>query len=101
MTKMYVSEFESPAGQAGFAFPVGSEFANTIDQTPVDYNAGEAKSAAFAATTKLVRIHVDSICCIKFGAAPTATTSHRRMVAGQTEYYFVRPGDKVSAITTT
>lgn len=101
MSKLYISEFESPGGQAGFPFPVAGEYGNTTDQTPVDYNAGEAKSAAFAATTKLVRIHTDAICSIKFGTAPTATTSNRRMAAGQTEYYFVRPSDKVSAITNT
>lgn len=101
MSKLYVSEFESPGGQAGFPFPVANEAGNTTDQSPIDYSGGEAKSAAFAATTKLVRIHTDAICCIKFGTAPTATTSHRRFAAGQTEYYFVRPGDKVSAITTT
>lgn len=101
MSKLYVSEFESPGGQAAFPFPVGNEGGNTTDQTPVDYSGGEAKSAAFAATTKLVRIHTDAICSIKFGTSPTATTSNRRMAAGQTEYYFVRPSDKVSAITNT
>lgn len=100
-SKLYVSEFESPAASAGFPFPVGTEYANTTDQSVIDYSGGSAQSAAFATTTKLVRIHTDSVCCIKFGANPTATTSHRRMAAGQTEYYFVRPGDKVAAVITT
>lgn len=101
MSKLYVTEFESPGGQAGFPFPVADEHGNTTEQTPIDYSGGHAESAAFAATTKLVRIHTDAICSVTFGKTPTATTSHRRMAAGQTEYYFVRPADKVSAVTNT
>lgn len=100
-SKLYVSEFESPAASAGFPFPVACEYANSTDQAPLDYSGGHAESSAFAATTKLVRIHTDSICCVAFGKSPTATTNSRRMAAGQTEYYFVRPGDKVSAVITT
>lgn len=101
MSKLYISEFENPGGAAGFPFPVASEFGNTTDQEPVDYSGGAAASAAFAATTTLVRIHTDAVCSIKFGTAPTATTSNRRMAAGQTEYYFVRKNDKVSAVINT
>ncbi len=101
MSKLYVTEFETPGGRAGGMFPVAAEDGNIIDQTPVDYSGGAAASAAFGAQTKLVRIHTDAICSIKFGTAPTATTSNRRMAAGQTEYYFVRPGDKVSGVTNT
>jgi hypothetical protein len=61
----------------------------------------EAKSAAFNANTQFVRIHVDAIASIKFGAAPTADTNNKRLVAGQTEYFKVRPGHKVSVITNT
>lgn len=61
----------------------------------------EAKSAAFNANTHFVRIHVDAICSIKFGLAPTANTTNKRLAAGQTEYFMVRPGDKVSVISNT
>lgn len=46
----------------------------------------EAKSAAFNAKTRLVRIHADAICSVLIGTAPTATTSSGRMAANQTEY---------------
>lgn len=63
----------------------------------------EADSAAFNAQTKFVRIHVDAICSIQFGTAPTATTSTMRLAANQTEYFAVPLGAnyKVSVITNT
>lgn len=61
----------------------------------------EAKSLAFLPDTKVVRLHVDAICSVAFGAAPTATTTSKRMAANQTEYFGVRPADKVSVISNT
>jgi hypothetical protein len=61
----------------------------------------EAKSSAFAATTHFIRIHVDAICSIKFGAAPTASANNKRLATNQTEYFKVQPGHKVSVITNT
>lgn len=61
----------------------------------------EAKSSAFNQSTHLIRVQAEDICCIEIGSAPTATTDMVRMVAGQTEYFGVNPGDKLSAITST
>jgi hypothetical protein len=63
----------------------------------------EAKSSAFNASTRYVRIHVDAICSILFGTSPTATTSKKRLAANQTEYFAVPPGQsfKVSVISNT
>lgn len=101
MTKLYIREYESPQGMAGFPFPVGDESTESGFDQVVDYTAGVTSSVAFRSITRLVRLHTDAICSVAFGPNPTATTSNQRMAAGQTEYKFVRPGDKVSAVTNT
>lgn len=58
-----------------------------------------ASSNAFNAATRVVRVHADAICSIKFGADPMATTADARMAAGQTEYFGVNPSDKVSVVS--
>jgi hypothetical protein len=61
----------------------------------------ETDSAVFNPETTVIRVHVDAICSIAFGAAPTASTSTMRLAANQTEYFGVRSGDKLSVITNT
>lgn len=92
---MYITEYTD----AGFNVNVGSE--PGLDQTVTFTTA--AASAAFAPTTKLVRVHVDGIASIKFGTAPVATTANKRLAASTTEYFTVPVGQafKVSAITNT
>lgn len=61
--------------------------------------AASAQSAAFSIMTGLVRLHCDIACHVEVGGTnPTATTSSARLVAGQTEYFVVKPGDKVAVI---
>lgn len=100
MAKLYITEY-AQIGTDTLGFPVLAPLEPGTDQTPVDYSGGEAKSAAFAATTRLVRIHTDAICSILFGANPTATTAKQRLAAGQTQFHAVTPGLKVSAISNT
>lgn len=104
-SKLYVSEYVDFPQQAGTAIGVAAE--PSVDQV-VDYSGGVAASTAFAANTRFVRIHTDSICCIAFGTAPVATVNNKRMAAGATEYFAVPNGAlnqvtpfKVSAIATT
>lgn len=103
MAKLYITEYQDlPRDAKGIAVMCGNEIdGGGIDQTPVDYTSGAAQSAAFAADTKFVRVHTDAICSIKFGANPTATTNSKRMAAGTTEFFGVRGGQKVSAISNT
>lgn len=62
----------------------------------------ETDSAAFNASTRLIRVQAEALCCISIGpGTQTATTDMCRMTAGMTEYFGVSPGDKVSVITTT
>lgn len=100
MATLYITEYAAP-GRSGGLFPLAMEPANTI-QT-VSYTGTAGQSAAFKTNTTFVRIHTDGICSILFGTNPTATTSHSRMVAGQTEYFAV-PSNlsyKVSAVVNT
>ena len=101
MALMYITEY-SDVGRLGGIIPVGAE--PGTDQAPVTFTATAGLSAAFAANTTMVRIHVDGIASIKFGTAPTAVANtNKRMTAGQTEYFTVPQGKafKVSAVTST
>lgn len=90
MATLYVTEFPSGGRDHGASVPVA--FAPAIQNNNVAIGA-EAKSAVFATNTRLVRLHTDTICFVKFGTAPTAVTAtDARMAANQTEYFFVTPG---------
>ena len=102
MAKLYVTEYQDmPRDSKGIAVVCGNEIdGGGVDQV-VDFTAGVTQSAAFGAETRFVRVHTDAICSVKFGTNPTATTSNKRMAAGQTEFYGVKGGQKVSAIINT
>lgn len=59
------------------------------------------QSAAFNAKTRIVRLHPDATCSVKFGDSPTATTSNKRLAGNSTHYVAVRPGQKLSVIANT
>jgi|SRR6185503_10131508 len=102
MTKAYIEEYaymQAPA--LGQAFQMGTQPPVTTPQV-VDYTSGAAASSAFNASTRFIRVHVDSICSYRVSTAGTAaTTSYPRMAANQTEYFAVQPGDKINFITNT
>ena len=99
MSNLYISEYSDMPQQTGILIQAGHEPAVATQKVAFTGTAGQ--SAAFNAKTRFVRIHVDGIASVAFGSNPTATTSDARMVAGQTEFFGVNPGDKVSAITNT
>lgn len=103
MAKLYIREYSQVE-------VVGAEPVNVVaqiaqepgtDQTPVVIGGGSLQSVAFAASTRLVRIHTDAICSVLFGPNPTATVNSARLAADQTEYFGVNPGDKVAVISNT
>lgn len=71
------------------------------EQTPVAIGASSTQSAAFNDRTRFVRLHCDAPCRVAFGVNPTAGANSKRMAAGQTEFFGVRPGQKVAVIQTT
>ncbi len=98
MANLYVTEYTTNSVNSGQAVPVMQE--PGTDQV-VSFSGTPGSSTAFGTNTKWVRVHTDGICSILFGTAPSAATSNKRMIAGQTEYFAVYAGQKVSAITNT
>ena len=93
MGKLYVAEYAQSDWSTATEPPLA-------EQT-VTFAASVQCSNAFHASTRLVRIHTDTICSIKFSDDPTALTSHKRLAANQTEYFGVQGGYKVAAINNT
>jgi hypothetical protein len=102
MAFLRIDEFTSMA-----VIPSGDVAAGNLDgviSQQVTIGA-EAKSAAFNANTRMVRIQAEGICCIKLSKQPSftqaAATTDLRLTAGQTEYFGINPGDKLSVILAT
>jgi len=97
MATLYVSEFGDLA--------IGRAQAMTLPplrmQTVAIGASSETTAFAFTENTRMVRVHTDAICSIAASAAPTATTSDLRLAADQTEYFGVKPGDKIAVIANT
>lgn len=72
-----------------------------IKQQITALGAGSQQSAAFDQSTLFVRVHADVVARIEIGANPTADGTSMRLAAGATEYFGVRPGHKIAAITST
>ncbi len=99
MSTAYIEEFIELGHNIGTSAPVGLEPA--IATQTVSFTGTHGESSALNGRTKFVRVHVDGIACYLFGTAPTATTSHPRMAANQTEYFAVPAGNalKISFVT--
>lgn len=97
MATLYVSEFGDLA--------IGRAQAMTLPplrtQTVAISGTSAATALAFTENTRMVRVHTDVICSLAVGTAPTATTSDLRLAADQTEYFGVKPGEKIAVITNT
>lgn len=90
MTVLIVTEFASVGKQNGGS--VGVAFGPAIVSQQIVNTGATTQSAAFNTNTKIVRLATDSICSVKFGTNPTATTADMRMGVNQTEYFAVEPG---------
>ena len=99
MAFIYITEYADVAVTHSKYAQAGAEPA--IAEQRVANDGASAQSAAFNDNTRMVRIHTDSICSIKFGANPTAVTTEKRMAANTTEFFGVKPGQKVAAVLNT
>ena len=96
MSKLYISEYTSLAGvPSSGAVQVAGEPAIAVQV--VDYSGGAATSAAFNSRTRVIRVHTDAVCSVRFDGS-TATTSYPRMATDQTEYFGVGGGTTLSVI---
>ena len=64
----------------------------------VAYTGTAGQSSAISDQIRVVRILSSSDCFVLVGVNPTATSSDAILVAANTEYISVRPGEKISAI---
>lgn len=100
MGSLYISEYAGlELARNGQPIQAGAE--PSLATQKITTSGVSAQSAAFNAKARFIRVHTDATVSITFGADPTATANHARMVAGQTEYFAVVPGQKLAAITNT
>ena len=101
MAFLYVAEF-SEVGRRLDGLEQIAKMPPLAEQR-VAIGGASAASAAFNASTSIIRVHTDAICSISIGAAPTATTSMIRLAADQTEYFAVPKGKsyKIANISNT
>lgn len=101
MSTLYITEYADLGTHT--MNPLNDPQEPELNTQTVAIGASSTQSSALKNNTQMVRVHTDSICSVLFGNNPTATTSNRRMVAGQTEYFRI-PVDsslKVAVITNT
>ena len=103
MATLYVTEFSSlgpgPLGPPAIQAATGPPLAEQVVAISAIF---AQQSSPFSSSTYIVRLHCDAICSVRIGGKnPTATTSSARMIAGQTEFFTVKPGDAVSVIGNT
>lgn len=105
MAKVYITEFRGNAhawkAAEVISAPQASDDDPVVEQTPITSGGASAQSAAFNGATRMIRIHTDGIISIAIGSNPTASTNTMRLAANQTEYFGVKPGEKVAVITNT
>lgn len=109
MAVLYITEYvtQGKDNKGGVMAAVAEPY---VAMQTVAIGAGSARSAALNVKTRLVRIHTDAICSIRFGAgaAVNAAATDSRLAAGQTEYFAVEeaqvktaPGIAVAVIQNT
>lgn len=91
MSTLYVTEF----GSAGRT-PLADEPA--VRTQTVTFTTSAACALGFQERTRIVRVISPTACHIKFGTAPTATTSDEYLAADQEAWRTVPPGHKVAAV---
>ena len=99
MAVMYIAEYaELAKDDRGNVVQAGHEPA--LATQAVTFTTSVA-SAAFNPLTTLIRVSVDTEAHVKFGDAPTATTSHPQMMADTVEYFGVTGNNslKIAAVT--
>lgn len=101
MSTMYVSEYADLAYISNGVYVMGG-FEPRLAANNVTFTGTPGSSSPFNAKTRYVRLHPDAICSIRITTVGTAAaTTDARMIAGQTEYFAVNPGDTLSVIANT
>lgn len=95
----YVTEFVGAPPNSVYYQAVNTP---AVASQAITFTGTSTQSAAFNASTGIIRVHVDAIAQVEIGGTnPTAGTTSMRMTAGQTEYFVVKPGQKLAVKTGT
>lgn len=98
MPKLWITEYAA-AGSDAMGTPLAiARHPPVAVQTPVDFTGTSTQSAAFAATTRFVRLRSDATCHFVVGVNPTATTNSTPIDANSAEYFEVPAGQKLAVI---
>jgi hypothetical protein len=94
MATAFVTEYFRLSKDAnGGRVAAGKEPANTTQSITF---SSSTQSAAFQASTSVIRIWVSSQAHVKVGANPTADANDTPLSAKNPEYFGVNPGDKIA-----
>lgn len=95
MASMYISEYED-IGKDGKGWRAQMPLEPSVTTQKVTFTTAAA-SAAFNDNTSYICVHLDADGHVTFGIAPTATVSHKKLIANTDYYFAVIKGQKVSA----
>lgn len=100
-SRLFVTEYQGTAvdtsrARAQIADGSGSWVENA--NSPITISGSHAESATFSAGTTFIRVKAEVQCSILIGTGAVATTSNAMMSAGDTEYFGVKAGDRISVI---
>ena len=99
MATLYISEFTATMSAAGSTISEKLPQPPVAEQT-VAIGATAAKSNAFNANTKAIRLMADAVCSILISATGTgAAATNARLAANVPEYFGVPGGYFLSVIT--
>lgn len=99
MATLYITEYSTALNETGY---IQVALEPEINSQTVAIGGSSAQSTALRNNTNLVRLETDGICSVLFGSNPTATTTNRRMQAGDIEYFGVsNQGLKIAVISNT
>lgn len=100
MAFVYIREYlRQPKDGVGGALPAGME--PGIVTQKVAITIGSVQSAPFDPKTTFVCVQTDAAMSYAFGVNPVATAADMRMPLDGTQFFGVRPGDRIAIITNT
>jgi len=94
MSTLYIAEFKAIGKSSGSSLQAPLE--PPLSEQTVTFTTSSVQGSALNHATRLVRIHVDADSHFAVGSSPTATTSNRKMIAGQTEYLAIPQGSSLN-----
>lgn len=96
---LYISEYTVPGITRGLVVQIPQEASK--DQVTADFTSAAVQSAAFQASTNIVRLVCSVQCSVLFGANPTATNVNKMLPALLPEYFAVPSGGTFKVSVTT